>query len=74
MHTTRNLIGASVLAAALLLTSCSMSATSRPWTAASGGVGPSPALAPLARGMAGICLALSTVGWSRESDRGSAES
>ena len=39
-----------------------MSAASRWWTAASGGVGPSPALAPLILALGGACLAFATVG------------
>lgn len=38
-----------------------MSAPSRWWTAASGGVGPSPALAPAVLAQAALCLALATV-------------
>lgn len=45
----------------------SMSAGSRWWTAASGGVGPSPALAPMALAMAGACLAAATLTFDRSS-------
>ena len=38
-----------------------MSATSKWWKAATGAVGPAPALAPMALGMAGACLALATI-------------
>jgi hypothetical protein len=38
-----------------------MSEPSRWWTAASGGVGPSPALAPGILGQAAVCLALATM-------------
>ena len=41
-----------------------MSFTSKVWKAASGGVGPSPALAPLVLALAGLCLAFATVGLS----------
>jgi hypothetical protein len=40
-----------------------MSLASRWWKAASGGVGPSPPLAPAILALGGACLALSTIGW-----------
>jgi hypothetical protein len=43
----------------------SMSLVSRWWKAASGGVGPSPALTPAILALAGACLALSTLGARR---------
>ena len=39
-----------------------MSEPSRWWTAASGGVGPSPPLAPAVMAQAALCLALATAG------------
>ena len=39
-----------------------MSTASRWWTAASGGVGPSPALAPMILALSGLCLVFATVG------------
>lgn len=39
-----------------------MSALDRWWTAASGGVGPSPALAPMILALSGLCLVFATVG------------
>lgn len=39
-----------------------MSMASKAWTAATGGVGPAPALAPMILALSGACLALATVG------------
>lgn len=44
-----------------------MSTPAQLWTAASGGVGPSPPLAPGMIGLAGVLLWLATLGWSSHS-------